>query len=80
MLDSNNDHYRFNDLYQTWVKARYQGNTTIFHALGELDSSKSGFFIYRNGRFLRHKNTRWGGTPPITYTNYKGRRKKLLDS
>jgi len=60
------------DLIGTWVFEEYEDDITVMQKLSGLDSSKYGFIIYNNGKFLERKNSGFCGTPPISYANFEG--------
>ena len=67
-------------LIGTWVYERYENGLTIMKRSVSLDSSKYGFIIHRDGKFVERKNAGWCGTPPISYANFAGEWRAQADS
>lgn len=64
----------------TWVYEGYENDLTIMKRSVSLDSSRYGFIIHRDGKFLERKNAGWCGTPPIQYANFAGEWRAQADS
>ncbi|MEN8229965.1 MAG: hypothetical protein ABFS38_17525 [Bacteroidota bacterium] len=64
----------------TWIEKGYEDDLLLLDRSTNLDSSKYGFSIHEDGKFIERKNAGSCGTPPIFYDNFEGTWEAVSDS
>ena len=56
-----------------WVNQKFGDTIYSYDRADKLKDGDYGFGIQENGEFLERANSGWCGTPPIAYSDYKGK-------
>jgi hypothetical protein len=64
-----------NKLIGTWIYSSIDENTKvlIYKRVNDFSLDSGGYCFKSDGSFVVRENAGWCGTPPITYSNYKGK-------
>ena len=68
-------------LLGTWVeKTRVDDHVVVFKRADKFAQDAPGLAFKTNGDLVQRQNAGWCGTPPIAYTNYKGKWEHIEDN